>query len=708
MKYAIRQYLVLSLVTGVFLAIYAPAHAANTDGYAWSETAGWINFSPSHGGVTVHDTHLSGYAWAENFGWILMGVESGGPYANTSSTNWGVNRDASGNLSGYAWSEIAGWVNFNPTHSQVAIDPGTGAFEDYAWSESVGWIHFGDPQGLYNVRTEIADAAPAVSTNTPSAISSSGASCGGNVTFDGGLDVTARGVCWSDSPNPTTSDSHTADGSGTGGFTSDITGLDPETTYYVRAYATNSLGTGYGGHQSFTTPGESSTTKAIIVAGGGPYAGNNLWEATNMIAGAAYQTLVYQGFSKENIYYLSPAGNTIDADGNGEYDDVAADATNSNLQYAIENWALDADNLFIFMTDHGNKDKFLMRKNEHLHASDLDNWLDKTEAVIPGKVIFVYDACRSGSFLPLLTPVQGKQRILISSTSTGQNALFSDRGVLSFGYFFWSSLLYGDSFYDSFVKAKDGVLLTYNQRQTPLLDANGNGVSNEREDQDIARDISVGDEIVSGYTIPTIGSVSPSATIFDENSILIYANDVEDIDGIRRVWANILPPDYISGSADNPVTTLPTIEFFDVGDNRYEATYDGFSSEGVYHLTIFAVDSAGDISLPKATTIAWQCASLDSTTLSFTAPCLELGGTQLEVTFDYTGEGLAWEVKSFSEITGFSDCSVFDNDFTFIVPCLEYSGTRFEITFKYSGDGVEWEIESYKLKQSADHADYTD
>ncbi len=175
-------------------------------------------------------------------------------------------------------------------------------------------------------------------------------------------------------------------------------------------------------------------------------------------------------------------------------------------------------------------------------------------------MVFVYDACQSGSFLPLLKPVQGKQRILVSSTAAGQNALFSDRGVFSFGYFFWSSLLYGDSFYDSFVKAKTGVLLTYAQRQTPLLDANGNGVFNEREDQDIARTIRVGDGIVSGYTIPTIGGVLPPATIFDETSILIYANDVEDIDGIRRVWANVLPPDFNGGSADNPVTTLPCLE----------------------------------------------------------------------------------------------------------------------------------------------------
>ena len=74
------------------------------------------------------------------------------------------------------------------------------------------------------------------------------------MTNDGNATVTARGVCWSTSHNPTVSNSHTTDGSGTGSFTSSITGLSQNTTYYVRAYATNSVGTAYGNEVSFTTP----------------------------------------------------------------------------------------------------------------------------------------------------------------------------------------------------------------------------------------------------------------------------------------------------------------------------------------------------------------------------------------------------------------------------------------------------------------------
>jgi len=100
---------------------------------------------------------------------------------------------------------------------------------------------------------------PTVSTSSISNITETTATCGGDVTDQGTSSVTARGVCWSTSVNPTTSDSHTSDGSGTGSFTSAITGLSSSTSYYVKAYATNSAGTAYGNQQSFATSGGSGT-----------------------------------------------------------------------------------------------------------------------------------------------------------------------------------------------------------------------------------------------------------------------------------------------------------------------------------------------------------------------------------------------------------------------------------------------------------------
>jgi hypothetical protein len=98
-----------------------------------------------------------------------------------------------------------------------------------------------------------ASAPTLAATSTVTAITSSTATSGGSVTSTGGAALTAVGVCWSTSANPTTANSFTNNGTSTS-FSSDMTGLTASTTYYVRAYATNSVGTSYGSQVSFTTP----------------------------------------------------------------------------------------------------------------------------------------------------------------------------------------------------------------------------------------------------------------------------------------------------------------------------------------------------------------------------------------------------------------------------------------------------------------------
>jgi uncharacterized protein (TIGR02145 family) len=94
---------------------------------------------------------------------------------------------------------------------------------------------------------------PTVTTDTVTNILATAAGCGGEVIDIGSSAVISRGICWSTSSNPTIYDSHTVDGSGPGAFTSSMTGLDINTVYYVKAYATNDAGTGYGNTRMFTT-----------------------------------------------------------------------------------------------------------------------------------------------------------------------------------------------------------------------------------------------------------------------------------------------------------------------------------------------------------------------------------------------------------------------------------------------------------------------
>ena len=104
----------------------------------------------------------------------------------------------------------------------------------------------------------------AVETAVVTNINQNSATGGGQVTFDGGIPVTARGVCWSTSQSPTTADNHTADGAGTGPFTSNMTSLTWGTLYHIRAYAINNVGTSYGNERTFTTLSTPSVTTAAV------------------------------------------------------------------------------------------------------------------------------------------------------------------------------------------------------------------------------------------------------------------------------------------------------------------------------------------------------------------------------------------------------------------------------------------------------------
>lgn len=116
---------------------------------------------------------------------------------------------------------------------------------------------------------EALGSLPALTTSSIMNIGSDTASCGGNITTSDESSVTARGIVWGTSPNPTTADHKTVETGQLGTFTSTLTGLLAGTTYYVRAYATNAAGTAYGSQTSFTTLAVTN----YVIGGFGPAGG---------------------------------------------------------------------------------------------------------------------------------------------------------------------------------------------------------------------------------------------------------------------------------------------------------------------------------------------------------------------------------------------------------------------------------------------------
>ena len=146
-------------------------------------------------------------------------------------------------------------ITAQPIGSQIKV--GTDSHISY-WNGVDSWIPVAP--GLPGQNLQFIAGVPSwvnnpqgITTTVASSLTGTTAISGGNITSDGGAAVTARGVCWSTTPNPTITNNKTIDGSGIGSFTSNISGLEVGTTYYVRAYATNMAGTTYGNNFIFTT-----------------------------------------------------------------------------------------------------------------------------------------------------------------------------------------------------------------------------------------------------------------------------------------------------------------------------------------------------------------------------------------------------------------------------------------------------------------------
>ena len=275
-RQSLTKYIIFILVVALSANQPVWATTGNSTGYSWAEKFGYIKWTDGgalYDGALVSDTELTGYLWSEKTGYISLTCNPLFSTCTADVNDYGVTNDSEGNLSGYAWSEKLGWISFDDTSAnnyyQVQIDT-VGNFMDcatcYAWSEKAGYISiasstssdlFAPGDGYEPVTVWFPTAPPTVTTGNFTVTATTTVTATIGIGNTGGINPTVKGFKYG-LTQADTWDVHVDGDFSTGTTTLEITGLTKGTVYYVRAYATNTEGTGYGAYVPINTTIESS------------------------------------------------------------------------------------------------------------------------------------------------------------------------------------------------------------------------------------------------------------------------------------------------------------------------------------------------------------------------------------------------------------------------------------------------------------------
>ncbi len=231
------------------------AYATNAQGTGYGEDLSFTTEVLPVATVTTNAVSSISYTTATSGGNVTG--DHGSPVSSRGIC-WSINPEPT--MSDDCYIELGGLGVFSAHLSGLTANT---TYFVRAFAENGGGISYGNQLSFKTLPTSL----PVMTTRAISGISSYLAGSGGDISTDGGSTITTKGVCWSMNPNPTIANNKTNDGAGSSGYNSTITGLEKLTTYYVRAYATNTLGTAYGNQLSFKTTDTINPGPTIPVVG---------------------------------------------------------------------------------------------------------------------------------------------------------------------------------------------------------------------------------------------------------------------------------------------------------------------------------------------------------------------------------------------------------------------------------------------------------
>ncbi len=390
--------------------------------------------------------------------------------------------------------------------------------------------------------------APEVITGSVFNITKNSATCGGIVTNDHGYPVTARGVCWSTSPIPTLSNSFTQDGSGLGDFTSQISGLSPNTLYWVRAYATNISGTSYGDVDTFRTLPNLLLTVTTEAA-------NPVTSTTATLHGTAISTgapIVSRGFcwgQDGNPSLGNPNSQFILGEGSGDSFSATISGLSPNTTYQVSAFA------------------------------------DNGQGVEPGNIIsFTTNSC-----IPVVNTLEPTAIISNSATLQGHihNECFTVMPITSCGFCMDTvanpSVAGNQQVYSTSFNLEDGNIyylasdlqtgVTYHVRCFAI---NANGI-HYGDDRTFIIDNNCNLLQVNTFNVSNIGTYSATARFS------VFSNDNCEISQCGVLWGT---QPSLNLNSDTSITMTGSA-------GEHSLTINGLEPESIYYVQAFATNPAG-------------------------------------------------------------------------------------------------------------------